>query len=817
MIFGLRLLRLKPGYAIVAIVTIALGVGAATTLFSVANGVLLRPLPWADADRLVQLTEIRGGRMGRIPNTILNGTFHAWNESPQTIESLAAWRDDYKVTLSGDGEPVRLTASLMTPVTLTTLRASPLLGRGFGATEGGPGQQAVALISFSTWQRRFGGRSDVVGRTMTVDGRPVEIVGVMPQAFRFPSGETELWLPWALPPVEGEKGMKFGVIMRAMARMRPGATASQVAAEGTARANAAPDAGPMAMTLFGARGPIQIVAVDAREAATADVKPVIWILFAAAGLLFATAIANVANLQLARSAERQRELTIRAALGAGQSRLAQQLLIENGIVAVLGGAAGIALSAWLHWLLPIMLPAGFPRADAITLDIRVLAFSLSLTLLAVLAGGMLPILHARRLQLSRALVEAGSVGAGTSRSITVARLLIVSSQVAVTCVLLVGGMLLVRSFAAYLAADRGYDPVNVLTASIPFLPSHTVARRADVLDNVIARLQQRPGVTYVAASPALPLASSGGYQSFTFDSPLRPGTQIDVETIRRVVTPDYFGALGLRVVAGRPLLETDRAASPPVIVVNRSFVQRYLDDVPLERAVGLSLGSRALRAGNSALPATIVGIVDDVKQGTPDGAPQPEMFVAFAQLPGVNFGFETFLVLRTVDDPAAYVETIRTVVREQDPSLAVDSVMTMDERVGASLSRPRTYAVLLVGFAVCALLIGAAGLFGVLSHSVGQRARELAVRTALGASRLTILRTALTQMVVAVAAGLSLGLAAALALSSQIAPLLYGVPARDVISFGVAVTVLTLASLAGCLFPARRVARLDPAQLLRQS
>jgi predicted permease len=817
MIFGLRLLRLKPGDAIVAIATIALGVGAATTLFSVAHGVLLRPLPWADADRLVLLTEMRGGRMGRIPNTILNATFHAWNESPQTIESMAAWRDDYKVTLSGQGDPVRLTASLMTPATLATLRASPALGRGFEPAEGGPGQQSVALLSFSAWQRRFGGRADVIGRTMIVDGRPVEIVGVMPRTFRFPSGETEVWLPWALPPVEGEKGMKFGVIMRAMARMRPGVTALQVAAEGTARANAAPDAGLLGMTLFGARGPIQIVAVDARDAATAEVKPVIWMLFAAAGLLFATAIANVANLQLARSAERQRELTIRAALGAGQSRLAWQLLIENGLVAALGGMAGVVLSAWLHWLLPVILPAGFPRADAITLDARVLAFSVSLTVLSMLACGMLPILHARRLQLSRALVEAGSPGAGTGRSMNLARLLIVSSQVAVTCVLVVGSVLLVRSFAAYVSAERGYAPVNVLTASIPFLPPHTVERRKEVLDTVIARLQQRPGVTHVAASPALPLASSGGYQSFTLDSPLRPGNQIDVETIRRVVTPGYFGALGLHVAAGRPLLDTDRAGSPPVVVVNRSFVRKYLDDVPIDRAVGLSLGPRAVRAVDNALSASVVGVVDDVKQDGPDGAPQPEMFVALAQLPGVNLGSEVFLVLRTVDDPAAYVETIRTVVREQDAALAVDSVMTMDERVGASLSRPRTYAVLLAGFAVCALLIAAAGLFAVLSHSVGQRARELAVRTALGASRFALVRTALGQVAVALAGGLVVGLSAAGVLSSQIAPLLYGVSARDVTSFGVAALMLLAASLAGCVIPARRAARSDPAEVLRHT
>jgi predicted permease len=823
-IFGLRLLRLKPGYALVAVATMALGVGAATTLFSVANGVLLRPLPWADSDRLVQLTEIRGGRQGRIPGTILNGTYHAWSESPQTIESLGAWRDDYKVTLSGHGDPARITASLMTPATLTTLKAAPLMGRAFEAAEGAPGRQGVALISYAFWQRHFGGAADIIGRAIVIDGRSVEIVGVMARSFRFPSGATELWLPWALPPVEGEKGMKFGVIMRAFARMRPGVTVEQVSAEGTARASAAPDAGPMAMALFGARAPIQIVARNAHDAATAEVRPAIVILFAAAALLFVTAVANVANLQLARSAERHRELTIRAALGAGQARLARQLLVENGILASIGGAAGLVFSAVLHAALPTLLPPAFPRADAIAIDARVLAFSVALIAIATVACGLFPVLHARRLDLNRAIGESGTTGGGSSKPMVLTRMLIVSSQIAVTCVLLVGGTLLARSFVAYMTADRGYDPENVLTAAIPFLPSYTVERRTQILNGVVERLQSRPGVIHAAASAALPLASSGGFTSFTFDSPFRPGTQVDVETIRRVVTPSYFGALGLRVVAGRPLLDTDTAAAPTVVVVNRSFVRRYLDNVSPERALTQSLGTRAVRGATSTIaagasqpaPTTIVGVVDDVKQDAPDGAAQPEMFVAHAQLPGVNLGAEAFVILRTAGDPTSYVDTLSMLVREQDPALAVDSVMTMEQRVGASLSRPRTYAVLLGGFSMFALLIAATGLFGVLSHTIAQRSRELAVRAALGATRIEVVRTALAQMTVAMIGGLIVGIAAALALSSSVETFLYGVSTRDAVSFALAPAALVVVSVLACIVPARRVARTDPATVLRQ-
>jgi predicted permease len=580
----------------------------------------------------------------------------------------------------------------------------------------------------------------------------------------------------------------------------------------------------MAMALFGARGPIQIVARDAQEAATAEVRPAILILFAAAALLFVTAVANVANLQLARSAERHRELTIRAALGAGQTRLARQLLIENGILAAIGGGAGLALSAGLHAALPALLPPAFPRADAIAMDGRVLAFSVGLIAIATVACGIFPVLHARRLELNRAMGESGTTGGGTSKRMVLTRTLIVSSQIAVTCVLLVGGTLLARSFAAYMTADRGYDPENVLTAAIPFLPSDTVERKTQILNGIVERLQSRSGVTHVAASTALPLASSGGFASFTFDSPFRPGTQVDVETIRRIVTPSYFGALGLRVVAGRPLLDTDTAGAPTVVVVNRSFVRRYLDNVSPERALTQSLGTRAVRGATSSIatgggqpaPTTIVGVVDDVKQDAPDGAAQPEMFIAHAQLPGVNLGSEAFVILRTAGAPTAYVDSLRTIVREQDPALAIDSVMTMEQRVGASLSRPRTYAVLLGGFSVSALLIAATGLFGVLSHTIGQRSRELAVRAALGATRVEVVRTALTQMTVAIIGGLIVGVAAALALSSSLATFLYGVSTRDAVSFGLAPAVLVAVSLLACVVPARRVARTDPATVLRQ-
>ncbi|MDO8681016.1 MAG: ABC transporter permease [Acidobacteriota bacterium] len=816
--YGLRLLRSQPGYALLTVLTIALGIGTTTTLFSVANSVLLRPLPWADSDALVRVTETRGGRQGRIPSTILNGTFLAWSEAPQTIESIGAWRDDSSMTLSGDGEATRVSVTLVTPGMFPTLKAAPVLGRNFAPDEGKPGQPALVILSFGFWQQRFGGRDDILGRTIVLDGSPATVVGVMPRDFQFPSREVRAWMPWVIPSVDGANGTKRGVIMRALARMRPGVTAAQVSAEGTARALAAPDAGPMAMALFGARDPIQVAAVDAKAAATAEVRPAILILLAAAGLLFVTAIANVANLQLARTAARHREFTIRAALGAGTSRLARQLLLENVIVGAIGGGAGLLLAATLHAMLPSILPQGFPRADAIAIDRIVLLFSVVLAGMTSVLCGVLPLMQVRRLDLARSLSEGGisSVGAGRGR-VAATRAVIVLSQVAVTCVLLVGATLLVRSFIAYMQADRGYDPANVLTGTIPFPPAYPLERRAQALAAILERIKSRPGVTHAATSTALPLASAGGFVTFKFPSPFRPGAEIEVEAIRRVVTPDYFGALGIRVVAGRPLTAADGASSSPSVVVNRSFVRKYLDDVPVERAVSQSLGVNAVRSSRAPTATQIVGVVEDVKQSGPDEPAQPEMFVSYAQLPGANFGFQSFIVVRTADDPSAYVETLRTILRQEDPLLALDAVMTMDQRVAASLSRPRIYAVLLGGFALFALLIAGTGLFGVLSQSVTQRSREIAVRTALGATRGDVVRTVLAQAALAMIAGMAFGLASAFALSTTIAQFVYGVSTHDWVSFVAGPILLLVAGSLACIVPARRVANTDPLQVLREA
>ena len=814
-LYGLRVLRAQPGAAAVTILTIALGVGAVTTLFSVAHGVLLRPLSWATGDGLVRVIESRGGREGRIPGTLMNGSYLAWAEAPQTIEGIGSWTDG-AVTLTGAGDATRVTVTNVSPSLLELLQARPLRGRLFLPAEGRDGNWRLAILSQGMWEQQFGAREDLIGRQIVLEGGPATVIGIMPRSFRFPSGETQMWLPMSVAPVDGPNGVKRGQIFRALARLKPGVSAQQAAAEATARAAAAPDPGLVAMSLFGAKDPVQVTVKDANEAATAEVRPAILILLVASGLLFVTAIANVANMQLARAAARYRELTIRAALGAGTGRLSRQLLIENAVVGVSGAALGVLLSAALHRFLPALLPAGFPRVDEIAIDGRVLGFAAVLAAFASVAAGVLPVLQARRLDIARALSEGSLASAGAGRGrLAIARLLIVGSQVAVTSVLVISAVLLTRSFLARMAADRGYDATNVLTATVPFPSGYSFEQRQQIRTRMLERLRGWPGITHAAFSTGVPLVSAGGFTSFNFVTPLS-GAAIQVESIRRLVTPEYFGALGIRLRAGRPITEHDTLGTPTAVVVNRSFVRKYLDDMPIEQAIGQSLGPAAVRGTKSDAAAMIVGVADDVRQDVVEAPEQPEMFVAMAQLNEPALGGSSIIIIRTADDPVSYVEALRSVAREQDAGIALDGVMALEERVGRSLSRPRVYAVLLGGFAVFALLIAGAGLFGVLSFSVTQRSRELAVRTALGASRAGVVRVALQQVSVAVVAGLLIGIGLAMGLSNNLAVFLYGVSANDWLSFGLAPVVLLIVGAIACIVPARRVAQTDPVQVLRE-
>jgi putative ABC transport system permease protein len=814
--YALRLLGRQPAAAAVAIVTMALGIGATTMLFSVVDGVLLKPLPWADADRLVRVTEMRQGRTGRIAGTVSNGTFLAWREAHSTIEDIGGWLTRTS-TLTGAGEPARVATIPVTPALFRILRAQPLVGRLF--EEGERDRARVAILSYGLWQERFAASSDVLGRIVELDAVPYTVVGVMPREFAFPDREARLWTAWAVTPVVQESGAVAGVIFRAIARLREGVTPEQASAEATARARSAPDMGPAGVGLFGASGPIDITVVPELHALTADVRPAVLMLLAAVGLLLVTATANVASVQLARSTMRRREMAVRAAIGAGQRRIVMQVIVENAIVGVCGGVLGVALAAALLQVAPTLLPAGFPRLDAVGFDPRVLGFSTVVSLLASVGCGLLPAWHARRLNLVATLIEDGSAPTGGSwRSSTArTRAAIMIGQVAIACVLLIGAALLMRSLRSLIEADRGYDPTNVLTARLPLTADVPGERRVQLLDTVTERLRTVPGVTHAAYSTGLPFVSAGGFTAFKMRSPLVPDREIDVQATQRIVSPDYFGAMRLRLVSGRLLSEADTAVSPPAILVNRTFARQYLG----ERAVGSRIPQLGPRAGRLSFAAgraemEIVGVVDDMRQDSVDAAPQPEIYASFKQLTAeATRGFDPILVVRTSDDPVAHVPALRGIVREVAPNAALDSVMTMEDRVSQSLARPRLYARMLVWFGAFALLIAGVGLFGVLSFSVARRTREIGIRSALGADASDVVRLVVSQAVPIVALGLILGVGAALAGVRLLSPFLYGVHRYDGVTFLAVPLLVLVVALVACVVPARRAARLSAVTALR--
>ena len=811
-----RLLWREPGYAAIAVLAIALGIGATTTLSSVTYGVLLKPLPWPAPDRLVRLEERRGGRSGRIPWTITNGTYHAWRDNAATLESLGGWMS-LPATFSDGGEPERVRLGRLTPSMFAVLDARALAGRVFDDTDAVARQADKVILSHGFWQRRFGGAPDILGRSIRLDYLPYTVVGVMPAGFAFPDRETQAWVPAHITQVFRDDGATVSLqIFAALGRMRAGVTPEQVAAEGTARARSTRDPGAAALALFGSSEPAAITAMPAHEVLVAEVRPAIRVLLAAVLLLFATAVASVTTVQLARAAKRRREMTVRAALGAATVRLARHWLAESVVVGCCGGAAGIFGASVVLGALPALLPADFPRIGEIALDWRVALASLAATFGAIAICGLAPALQSRRIDLVRALADENRAPAGAGFRTPAARLraAIMAGQIAVACILLIGAGLLGRSLQALIDIDRGYDPNHLLTARLTLPPASTYGSNAAVLEAIAGRLRTLPGASHAAFGNALPLVSAGGMTGFDARLPRDPSIVTKAQTLHRTVEPAYFAAMGLRLRAGRLLSDADTATSQPVLVVNRSFAEQYLGDQPIGRRLPLSLYRRA--------EWEIVGVVEDMKQGgletagfvrTADAA-QPEMFSSYRQFAEMR-AESVFFVTRTAGDPAALAPALRAIVREQAPALVVESVMTMEDRLMSSLSRPRAYALVLGVLAAFALTIAGIGLFGVLSYSVAQRSREIGVRTALGARTIDVVLLVLKSGTWITAAGLAAGLAGAALLVKSLSTILFGVKPFDPVTFVAVPVVLAIAAALACVAPARRAARVDPLTALR--
>ncbi len=814
---GARGLAKRPGFTATAVLTLLIGIGANTAMFSIVNEVLLRPLPYPDAERIVhvgaQFPPGLGFRDGSIPFPALRREADAFEEivPRRTQGVLFSW--------GGIDGPQTGRGLAVSPSLFRVLRAAPLLGRLFTDADAQPGTARVVLLSFETWSNRFAADPDIVGAPIDLfDGGPHSVVGVMPDGFYYASRETEVWTPLA-PDARNFFG--------GLARLRDGVSPEQAVAEVRTIVNRGRST-PVGPSPDGA--PETEFVVTSLDPPGASSRPPLVALMAATGLVLLIACANIAALLLSRGLGRQREIALRAALGAGRARLVRQLLTESVLLSVGGGALGLFAATWIVRAVPTLVPFDVPGLSDVSVDSAALAFSVALSVVVGLTVGALPALQWSRPDLVRTLTgSAQSTADFRLRRANWSRAALVSAQVALACVILVGATLLVRSFTGWLQVDPGYDPANLLTAKIsnPSLQQWedpTERRRAmrQFGEALLERLELVPGVEAVGMSNALPLTPALNMMPVMAmgrpppgDTDMYVGTDgfeftNDVAIIQNV-SAGYFDALGMRLLSGRGFTDRETRDSSPVTVVNETLERELFGG---ESAVG----HRLRRGGPVPAEKEIIGVVSDVKYhakrpwdiGLDPTAVLPEFY-----LPYLGVAFSPWLSIRATGDPLALVPFLRATVAEVDPWFVVDDVMTMEARLSASIAQPRFFAVFVGGFAAIALFLATFGIYGVLAHTVAQRRREIGVRMALGAQRADVVGLVVRQGAMMVAAGAVVGLAAAAASTRVLASLLFGVTATDLPTFTASAILLLVVGLVACYLPARRATRIDPMVALR--
>ena len=800
---ALRLMLRAPGFTFAAVVTLALAIGVNTAVFSVVYGVLLRPLPYADQDHLVILSEEHPGGHAIIRDPRLsNLTFAAWGDRARTIEGLSGYSQQTFTVVNGN-DTERVDGGSLSPSGFTTLGVTPARGRFFRPEEAVAGNNNVVVLSERFWRSKLGSDPHVVGRTLQIDGRVHEVIGVAPASFYFPDRDALLWTPYVLPPTT-DGAMR---IMPAFGRLTTGSTPQQAAAEGTAAARTVKR--PMAAELlFGKGGAVEVHVNTLADSVTRRVRPALLVLMAAVGLVLLVACANVANLLLARGTARTRELAVRAALGAAAGRLARQMLTESATIGLIGGTVGVFMAWGLTRAVPAWAPQGFPRLDDIHLDGRVLGFALFLSLAAGAIAGLVPAWRASRPEVSPSLRSGDNRSTGSGERIRGALLAV---EAALSVVLLIGAALLVRSFVTLANVDPGYDPRNVLTARIYVTgTASTPERRAQLIGSLMDRLRATPSIAAVGAGNMAPLGESSFVSGFAFGH-TDAGQEIVVRALQYVITAGYAEALKLRVKEGRAITLADESSPIEAMLVNEAFARAYLTDG--RPAVGRQYKGLL---GKSEMTTEIVGIVGDVLKDGLDTKPQPEIYLALnKQDKGHAITREINLVIRTNGDPNAFAPSLRSMVREIEPTAAVGHLGTLSSQVADSVSEPRFSTAVLTAFALLALGIAVTGLYGVLSYNVSQRRKEIGIRAALGATRADLIGLVVRQGLTVTAFGLAIGVLIAALAARRLQPLLFGVAPLDLPSFVIMPAILLVVATLACVIPARRAAATDPSTTLR--
>ncbi|MEK6322864.1 MAG: ABC transporter permease [Acidobacteriota bacterium] len=801
--YGARMLLKNPGFTAVAILTLALGIGATTAIFSIVNTVLLRPLPFAEPDRLVMVSG-RNPQKGLSRTEVTPADWLDYRAQNRVFEGIAAFRTR-RFTVSGQSEPELVDGALVSTDFFSVLGLEPFQGRTFQYEEGQPGHDRVALVSYALWQRCFGSAASPSGQSLTINGESYTVVGVLPPQMNFPASNEmaaafELCVPLALD-AQAQTNRSNHVLL-GVARLKSGVTEEQARSEMVHIAERLEEQHPATHAGW------SVNVSRLREEVVGDFRLALLALMVAVSFVLLIACANVASLQLVRGAARQKEVAIRTALGATRQRIVRQLLTESLLLALLGGIGGLWLALRGVDLLLALSPAGLHPSGGIVIDATTLGFALAVSVATGLLFGLAPAVQAAKTDLHSALKEGGR-GSASGFSQNRARSLLVITEVALSVALLVGAALMIRSFGRLLEVDLGFNPDHLLTMQLqlPGSKYREARQQADFYEHLVRKVSVLPGVEAAGATNHLPLDGSNSSTSFQVDGrPLPAAGEAPPATNWRAITPDYFRAMGMALIQGRPFSEHDTAQSPAVVIINQTMARLFW---PGENPLGRRI--RPVVPGQDEPWAEIVGITRDVTHWGLDRGAQAEAYYPHTQqtVPRMT------LVVRTSSEPLQMVAAMRQQVGTLDQDLPVSKVRTMEQLLTESVSG-RQFNMLLMGvFAAAALLLAAIGLYGLMAYSVTQRTHEIGIRMALGAQAGNVLRLVIGQGIMLALTGVIIGLMASLALTRLMKSLLFGVSATDPLTFAGIAGVMALVALLACYLPARRATKVNPLTALR--
>jgi putative ABC transport system permease protein len=799
--YGVRMLRKSPAITFVAVISLALGIGANTAIFSVVNAILLKALPYNDPDRIVLAwghIPAEGKNRSQVSATDVDD----WRNQNTVFEEVTTY-GSFQPIMTGNGEPERIPAMQVGDGYFKVMKGEPVLGRVFTPEEQQPGKDQVIVLSYGLWQQRFGGDPNIVGKTVLLSSRPYTIVGVMPADFRplpatLVAANAQYYRPVAEPHDEEERSSRH---LRAIARLKPEVTLDQAQSEMNIIAARIEQEHPTNNTGYAVR------LTTLTEDTVGDLRPTLLLLFGAVGFVLLIACANVGNLLLSRSAARQKETAIRAALGAARTRLIRQFLTESVLLALVGGCLGLLLALWSASLIESLGSQVTPLLSGISIDYRVLGFTVVISLLTGIIFGLVPAVQISRPDLNESLKEGGrSSGASSSRAFV--RNALVVSEVAMALVLLICAGLLIKSVMRLRDVNPGFDPENMLTmnVNVPSVKYPEPQMWAAFYNRIIERIEALPGVQTAGVTSVLPLSSNFDGRSLAVEDRPKPrGEEIAVDLY--IVTPSYLRTMAIPLMRGRPLTNQDTENQSMVALINETMAKELW---PAEDP----LGKRIKFPGSERNPQpwrTVVGVVSDVKQYGLDKKEPMQIYLPEAQFPS---SFMT-LVVRTSTDPKSMVVAIKNEILAADPDQAVYNIQTMEQLLSESISLRQFSMMLLIIFASLALTLAAVGIYGVISYSVTQRTHEIGVRMALGAGRHDILKLVISQGMTLALAGIAIGVGASLALTRLMASLLYGVTATDAATFVSITAILLGVALVACFVPARRATKVDPMIALR--